>query len=314
MSRVPSRKPRPIARSSELSGHSVTRTVVPKAGDPRQGELFEVPFAEPMKPKLATKPPEGSDWLYEIKHDGWRAQCHVFQDRARIYTKKGLDVSASLPVISAELVALPVASVVLDAEACMVRKDGSTDFFALHAAMARKSAPDAVLYCFDILHLDGEDLRKLPLIERRAILAELLVNGGPHLELSDHYVGDPKPLLRAACDRGLEGVVAKRKDARYRSGYVETWLKVKCTSTEVFAVTGYEPDGQRGVKALKVATLKGEELVPCGCVGSGLSADTCSAIRAVLDNGRQVVVDVEYRGWTPSGELRHAVFKGWHEG
>jgi bifunctional non-homologous end joining protein LigD len=297
-----------------LPHHAVSRAVVPKAVDLRQGELFAVPFAEPMKPKLATKPPEGSDWLYEIKHDGWRAQCHVFQDRPRIYTKKGLDVSASLPVISAELVALPVASVVLDAEACMVREDGTTDFFALHAAMDRKSAPDAVLYCFDILHLDGEDLRKLPLIERRAILAELLVDGGPHLELSDHYVGDPKPLLRAACDMGLEGIVAKRKDARYRSGYVETWLKVKCTQQESFAVTGYEAAGRKGVSSLKVATLKGEELVPCGWVGSGLAADTCSAIRAALDDGRQVVVDVEYRGWTPSGELRHAVFKGWHEG
>jgi len=97
------KRTRSIPRSSETTDPSISRTVVPKAVDPHQGELFAIPFVEPMKPKLSAKAPEGADWLYEIKHDGWRAQCHVFQDQVRIYTKRGLNISASLPLAAAEL-------------------------------------------------------------------------------------------------------------------------------------------------------------------------------------------------------------------
>jgi bifunctional non-homologous end joining protein LigD len=203
---------------------------------------------------------------------------------------------------------------VIDGEAVIVGADGVSDFFALHAAMARGAAPEAVLFAFDLLHLDGEDLRARPLAQRRALLAELLVGAGDHVHLSEHHVGEGPALLKAACDMGLEGIVAKRRDAPYGSGYVDSWRKVKCTTTEAFAVTGYDPAGRKGVRALKVSTLRGEELVPCGWVGSGLAGDTCQAIRSALDAGQHVVIDVEFRGWTPAGELRHAVFKGWHEG
>jgi bifunctional non-homologous end joining protein LigD len=121
-------------------------------------------------------------------------------------------------------------------------------------------------------------------------------------------------MLRHACELGIEGIVAKRKDAPYRSGYVDTWLKVKCTHIEAFAVIGCERVGRSGLRALQVATLKEGVLVPAGWFGAGLSDKACREVRAALDDGKPVVVDVEFRGWTPAGELRHAVVKGWHEG
>jgi bifunctional non-homologous end joining protein LigD len=119
-------------------------------------------------------------------------------------------------------------------------------------------------------------------------------------------------MLKAACEMGLEGIVAKRTDAPYRSSYVETWIRVKCTKTESFAVIGYE--GVRGgIRSLKVAHLVDGTLKPAGSVGSGLTHETAWALWTALESGEPVVIDVEFRGWTPAGELRHAVFKGWHQ-
>jgi bifunctional non-homologous end joining protein LigD len=249
-----------------------------------------------------------------VKHDGYRLQAHVLDGRVRLYTKGGHDWTERAPGIAGDLAQLAVRSAVLDGEAIMNDDAGVSDFFALHAAMAKRSAPSAVYMAFDLLHLDGEDLRPRPLIERRAMLAEQLVHGGGYLHLSEHHTGEGEALFKAACELGLEGIVAKRADSPYVSGYADAWRKIKNTCTESFAVTGHVPAGKRGVRALKVATLKGEELVPCGWVGSGLGEQACGEIRAALDAGKHVVIDVEYRGWTPAAELRHAVFKGWHEG
>jgi bifunctional non-homologous end joining protein LigD len=218
------------------------------------------------------------------------------------------------PAIAACLEQLQVGTAVLDGEAVMEDEAGVSDFFALHAAVARRRAPDALLYAFDLLELDGVDLRPRPLVERRAQLAEVLVGAPAGIELSRHLDEGGEAMLREIRALGMEGIVAKRKDAPYRSGYVDTWLKVKCTKTEPFAVIGCETVGRSGLRALQVATLKDGELMPAGWVGAGLAEKACKEVRTALDAGKPVVIDVEFRGWTPAGELRHAVFEGWHEG
>jgi bifunctional non-homologous end joining protein LigD len=312
MARAP-RKPREIKRAIDQIVETIGSPAVIRRVDPRQPDLFEVAFTPPAKPTLAHKVPTGARWQYEIKHDGYRAQCHVHQGQVRIYTKSGHDWSTRMPGIVADLETLVPHSAVIDGEACMVGADGKTDFFAIHAALASKSAPDAILYAFDLLYLDGEDLRVRPLIERRAMLAELLASAGPSIILSEHETENGQALLKAACDMGLEGIVAKQRDAPYRSGYVESWIKVKCTKTESFAVIGYEAV-RGGVRSLRVAHLVDGALVPAGSVGSGLTHETARALWVALEAGRPVVIDVEFRGWTPAGELRHAVVKGWHGG
>jgi len=218
---------RTVARGSVSVEPTVSsRALIPKTGDPRQPELFGPVFIPPCKPKLSRRVPAGELWQYEIKHDGYRVQAHVGARGVVLFTKAGHDWTARFPDLAASLEALQVGSAILDGEAVMEDESGVSDFFALHAALARRSAPEAILYAFDILELDGADLRALPLSERRAILAEILVGAPPGIEISPDLDEGGEEMLRHACQLGLEGIVAKRKDAPYRSGYVDTWLKV----------------------------------------------------------------------------------------
>ena len=113
---------------------------------------------------------------------------------------------------------------------------------------------------------------------------------------------------------GLEGIVAKRRDRADRGGEAGDWIKVRCTTVEAFAVIGFDPRGKNGVAALRIARLVEEELVPCGSVGSGISEKASRELRAALQTRAHIVIDVEHRGHTPAGELRHPVYKGWHSG
>lgn len=307
----PPRRPRPIARSSELLRPSVGRQLV-RREDPRQDDLFALPFVEPCKPALSAKVPTGPRWQYEIKHDGYRIQAHVHGDLVRLFTKSGLNWTDRMPAIAAAMRDLPVQSAVLDGEAVMVDEQGVSDFFALHAALAAKRAPAAFLIAFDLLELAGEDLRPRPLAERRAILAETLIGAPPAIQLSEHMSSGGEAMIRHACEMGLEGIVAKRTDRPYRSGRSEDWLKIKCTKVDSFAVIGFDPEGRQGVAALKLARLMDGMLRPCGSVGSGIGAGDRRALRELLDAGAHLVADVEYRGISPAGELRHPVFKGYH--
>jgi bifunctional non-homologous end joining protein LigD len=304
---------RSVARSSDALDPSVSsRALVPKPADLRQGELFAPTFVPPCKPKLSAKVPTGPLWQYEWKFDGYRLQAHLQDGKVVLFTKAGHDWTDRFPGIVAGLQQIAVGSAVLDGEAVIEGPDMISDFFALHAAVARRRAPDAILYAFDLLELDGTDLRTRPLAERRAQLAEILIGVRGGVELSPHVDERGEEMFQHACRLGMEGVVAKRKDAPYKSGYVGTWLKVKCTQVESFAVIGCQRTGRSGIRALQVATLKEGQLVPAGWVGAGLTEKGCKEIRAALDAGKPIVVDVEFRGWTPVGELRHAVFKGWH--
>lgn len=309
MTRRP-RPPREIERSTDAVDAAVSSGVRVRRRDARQAELFTTAFIAPCKPTLRPKAPVGKRWQFEIKHDGYRAQCHVAGDNVRIFTKNGFDWAARMPAIGAALRGLPAVDAVIDGEAVMEGPDGVTDFFALHAALASKSAPRAFLYAFDLLHLDGEDLRALPLDERRLLLEDLLTNAPPALRFSEHVLGDGAAVFEAARELGLEGIVAKVRDAPYRSGRSDTWLKIKSTKVETFVVTGYDPDGSYGVRSIAIAERDGRKLFPVGSVGSGLTAVTSRDLRRRLDAGEAISVQVEYRGRTPSGGLRHAALAG----
>jgi len=307
----PPRPPRPIQRAAEPQSEAVARSRSPIVRrDPRQEELFRTEFIPPCKPTLRPKAPSGSRWQFEIKHDGYRAQCHVNGGQVRIFTKNGFDWAPRMPAIVAALEQLPVSSAVIDGEAVMEGPDGVTDFFTLHAALAAKSAPRAFLYAFDLLHLNGDDLRELPLDERRLLLEDLLLYGPAALRFSEHVLDDGPAVYRAACELGLEGVVAKVREAPYRSGPSTTWLKIKCTQAGTFVVTGYDPEGRSGVRSLELAEQKGKVLTPAGSVGSGLTMALSRQLRQRIDAGERVTVEVEYRGRTPSGGLRHPALKG----
>ena len=271
---------------------------------------MEPAWIEPCIPTLVKTPPIGADWLHEIKHDGYRAISVIKRGRAQMFTRRGHDWSARMPNIKTALERLKVKSAVIDGEVIMTDKDFISDFFALHLALARKSAPDAILMAFDVIELDGEDLRPTPIEERRAILEKLLRKPSPWLQFSAAAEGEGLEIWRAACDVVLEGIISKRIGSPYRSGRSTSWCKTVCTKTEHFAVIDAAP-GRGIVRSLKLARLVEGKLTPCGWVGSGLTEISARKIRTILDAGQPIVAEVVYRGFTPAGELRHPSLKGW---
>jgi bifunctional non-homologous end joining protein LigD len=186
-------------------------------------------FVEPCIPTFARIVPDGPRWAYEIKHDGYRFICRRDGNRVRVYSRWGKDWSDKVPAIVEALAALPVTSATLDGEGVVVDEHGLTDFERLRSALAGRTGSRAVfLYAFDVLALDGEDMRPHPWETRRATLAGLLRKAGSGLRLSEHLDGtDGATVFQHACRMGLEGIVAKRVDRPYRSGRSPGWLKIK---------------------------------------------------------------------------------------
>jgi bifunctional non-homologous end joining protein LigD len=184
-------------------------------------------FIEPCLPTISRMVPTGPEWAFEIKHDGFRFICHRDGERVRVFSRNGHDWSAQLPAVAAALRALPVRSVILDGEGVICGADGVSDFDRMRAVFGRKGSPDAFLYAFDVLELDGRDLRAQRWDIRRALLVDLLAVAGAGIRLCEHIDADGAVVLRAACNMGLEGIVAKRRDSRYRSGRSRDWIKLK---------------------------------------------------------------------------------------
>ena len=181
-------------------------------------------FVPPCIPTRAPKPPAGADWVHEIKHDGYRLQVRRQGDVMRLFTRNGYDWSARYPAISVTAALLRAKSFTLDGEAVVCGSDGVAVFDALHR---RGTVTEAMLYAFDLLELDGEDLRTQPLVDRKKRLSRLLSGRRLGIVLSDHTDEDGALLFVHACRMGLEGIVSKRLSAPYRSGRSRDWLKVK---------------------------------------------------------------------------------------
>ena len=185
-------------------------------------------FIEPCLATRAERVPIGPLWAHEIKHDGYRFICRRDGDRVRVFSRRGLDWTDRVPSIVAAMRSLRARTATLDGEAVVARDDGVTDFAALRSALSRRVGGAAVfLYAFDLLELDGQDLRREPWLVRRETLASLIRKAGPGIALSEHLDGDGEAIFHHACVLGLEGIVSKRRDAPYRSGRSPDWIKVK---------------------------------------------------------------------------------------
>jgi bifunctional non-homologous end joining protein LigD len=185
-------------------------------------------FIEPCLPTLASEVPSGPLWVHEIKHDGYRFICRRDGERVRVFSRNGRDWTDRVPLIAEALLALPVLSATVDGEGVVVDERGLSDFDCLRSAVGRRGSRAAFLFAFDLLELDGEDLRLRPWDERRAALARLLRKAGDGVRLTEHLDGgDGATVFRHACAMGLEGIVAKRRDRPYRSGQSPHWVKVK---------------------------------------------------------------------------------------
>jgi bifunctional non-homologous end joining protein LigD len=203
-------------------------------------------WIRPQLTQLVDAAPEGPDWLHEIKYDGYRIHARLDHGAVRLLTRTGLDWTHKYPSIAEAVASLDARQAYLDGELCGLGPDGITSFSIVQLASDSSNAAALVFFLFDLLHLDGEDLRSRPLIERKDPLAALPANAPSPLHYSDHQIGHGRAFHDKACAMSLEGIVSKRADAAYASGNRGLWLKVKCLHREEFVVIGWtDPEGSR---------------------------------------------------------------------
>jgi ATP-dependent DNA ligase len=201
-------------------------------------------FIPPQLATLVTQAPDGPAWLHEIKLDGYRMAARRDNGDVRLLTRSGLDWTTKYPAIAEALAELPVKTAYLDGELCGVLPDGRTAFSIVQNAADNRRG-DLIFFLFDLLFLDGDELRELPLIERKDRLKALLTDAPSCLQYTDHQIGRGPAFHRLVCENGLEGIVSKRINGPYGPGR-RTWVKVKCLNREEFIVVGWsEPEGSR---------------------------------------------------------------------
>lgn len=293
-----------------------------------------IPFPGFIRPQLSTlrrHVPTDSGWLHEIKFDGYRIQGHLVEGRPVLFTRNGHDWTHRMPALSEALARIPANHLIVDGEIIVPDHTGRSDHDALKEVLgAGRQSHRLMFYLFDLMHLDGFDLRAAPLIGRKRVLAELIRDVGQPILYSDHLKDKGEAMFDHACKIGLEGVVSKRMDAPYRSGRGVSWIKVKCVMREIFTVVGYTPEGKALVASLHLARKEGNELTYAGKVGTGWSLEQSAKLRRRLEkievdrpavslpgNAPKAVwvqpglkAEVEYRQITSEGVLRHAVWKG----
>jgi bifunctional non-homologous end joining protein LigD len=183
-----------------------------------------VGFIEPCLPSPAKVPPSGPDWIHEIKHDGFRIMARRDAAGVRLITRKGNDLTRRLPFIAMAVAALPVPSCIIDGEAIVSDEDGLAVFDRIrgHGTLA-----SATFCAFDLLQVDGRDLRREPLEARKRVLAKLVRRAHSSLAINTYYEANGSLVFREACRLGCEGIVSKRLGSPYRSGRTAHWIKVK---------------------------------------------------------------------------------------
>ena len=211
-----------------------------------------------------------------MKFDGYRIEAHVGGGAVKLYTRTGLDWTRRFGShVAAALSGLDVKSAVIDGEIVVLGKGGVSTFSELQLALSDGNGERMIFYAFDLLWLDGEDIRREPLIDRKEKLRDLMqgLDEQGQLRLSEHFAEPGKVMLEHACRMGLEGVVSKRADAPYRSGRGHDWVKSKCTLRQEFVIAGYLPSqaAGRGIRSLVLAYHKDGKLQPVGHVGTGFS-------------------------------------------
>jgi bifunctional non-homologous end joining protein LigD len=217
---------------------------------------------------LVDRPPNGPDWVHEIKLDGWRLQVRVEDGSATLLTRNGHDYSDTFPELAR--VARGFDNSIIDGEVCSVRKDGITDFSDLQAAMKAGKTASLIFFAFDLLFLDDKDLRQLPLVERKKRLQALLAENRDQkmIQLAEHLDVTGSDVLKAACNLKLEGIVSKRLSEPYVSGRTGIWTKAKCRATQ-HAVIGGWTVSPKGFSGLLLGIYQGRKLIPIGRVGTG---------------------------------------------
>jgi bifunctional non-homologous end joining protein LigD len=307
---------------------------LPQIEGARKKDVFPG-FIEPAHPTLRPTVPDGDRWLHEIKVDGYRCQIHIWHGGVTAYTRRGHNWTSRFQSIVDAGKGLSVNEAIIDGEVIAPDEAGASDFGTLQGELAAKRSGNLIYIAFDLLYLDGFDLRGSPLEKRKERLEGILIKGGPRFLYSQHIVGGGPNVFAHACKLGAEGVVSKLRESAYRSGRTDNWYKTTCRKRDTVTVVAYVPaSGMSGaIGALYLGRREGKELVYAGKAGTGFTNETARllykrlqplAVRASPLTQQvkkpkakwvkpEMLVDVEYRAITADGLLRHASFQGVRE-
>ncbi len=299
---------------------------------PRRSGAKPPAFRKPQLATLVDHVPTGSQWIHEIKFDGYRALIAAAGSEVKIYTRSGLDWTEKFAPVAKALAALDLPPALIDGEIIRRGADGNPSFSALQKAI-KGDGDGYELFAFDLLSLDGKDLTKLGNVERKARLAAILPSDDPIVHYADHVVGAGEKLFDAMCTAGQEGIISKRADAPYRGDRTTSWLKVKCTRRQEFVIIGWSPSSAAGrrFRSLLLAQNSDGKLVYAGKVGTGFDQDAMDKLSAMfaarerktapVDVPRaeargahwvkpDLVAEIAFAEFTDDHVLRHASFLG----
>jgi bifunctional non-homologous end joining protein LigD len=299
------------------------------------------PLPKFRKPQLATlvdDVPAGNGWMHEIKFDGYRAMVAAKGDDVRVYTRSGKDWTDKFGPLVEAIAALDLPPCFIDGEIVASDAKGNPDFSTLQQVLKRghgsqSKADRLAFHAFDLVELDGEDLAKLPNIERKERLEALLATAEPPIHVADHVIGAGEKLYETMCAAGQEGIISKKIDAPYRHSRSKGWVKVKCTRRQEFVVIGWKASSAKGrpFASLLMGQNEGEEMVYKGNVGTGFTADELEMLAGKLKrlerktppvevdkaSARQVswvtpklVAEVAFAEFTADGNIRHGTYLG----
>jgi bifunctional non-homologous end joining protein LigD len=291
----------------------------------------KAPFPGFIEPELATsieKVPSGNRWIHEIKFDGYRVQVHLRDAAVKVFTRRGNDWTNRFRKIAADAWHVGAGSAVIDGEVVVPAANGSTDFSVLQNELKGRSTK-IVLVAFDLLYLNGYDLRKLPLFERKALLKKVIAE--TDVQFSESFEVDGREMFKRACEIGLEGVVSKVRDSRYLSGRSNDWVKKTCAQRETLPIAGFALKENK-FDGIYVGRRKGTDLVYAGKVDNGFDAASAKDLQArlkplirktqpyakkIAHRGVWVepslLAEIEYRAKSAEGKMRHPFFKGLRE-
>lgn len=288
----------------------------------------KAPYPGFVPPALASdidRVPNGARWIHEVKFDGYRVQVHLRDAAVKVFTRRGNDWTNRFRKIAADAWHINAGSAIMDGEVVVPAADGTTDFSVLQNELKGRSTK-IVLVAFDLLYLNGYDLRKLPLSERKAHLKKLIAK--TDVQFSESFEIDGREMFKHACSIGLEGVVSKVRDSRYPSGRGNDWVKKACAQRETLPIAGFALKENR-FDGIYVGRMKGSDLVYAGKVDHGF--DTASAkelearlkplVRKTQPYAKKIAhrgiwvepklqAEIEYRAKSAEGKVRHPFFKG----
>lgn len=292
-----------------------------------------------ISPELATlveKPPQGNDWLHEIKFDGYRLIAFKKSKKVNLFTRNQNDWTNKFAMVKEAVQSLSVDNVIIDGEVVVLDDNQHSNFQLLQNAIKEQNDVNFLYYVFDIIFLSGARLTQLPLIQRKAILASIIPKDHAVLKLSEHVIGNGEAILKNACKLGLEGIVSKQVNSAYVEVRSKEWLKSKCTKRQEFIVGGFtKPKNTRqhfGALLLGAYNKK-NKLIYHGRVGTGFTdaslkemykllsksvTSHCPFTKQPPDNSQgqvtwvdpKIIVEVEFTEWTKDQILRHPSFKG----